>query len=228
MKRCPHCHEAYNDSEKFCELDGHMLYADLGVSADTLSNRIGSYGDPVPNLVLTHSTQKREIWFVGTAGVLVGIVVCVGSYLLFGVLNGEPDSKQTSAPAFVAQTQNQVQPSRPPAQRAEVVATPEETATTEPEATPTPEPPRVEETQTVAAQLNQGPVSTGQRKKDLEDKAVPKTVIQMKDGTAVEVDAAWEDKQGVWYRRGGLVSFVESDRVKAITGITTAKPSAEH
>ena len=211
MKRCPHCHEAYDDSEKFCELDGQRLYADQGVSADT-----------------SHSTQQREIWFVGTAGVLFGIVVCVGSYLLYGVLHGEPDLKETSAPAFVGQTQNQIQPSRPPVQRAEVVATPEETATTEPEATPTPEPPRVEETQAVAVQLNQGPVSTGQRKKELEDKAVPRTIIQMKDGTAVEVDAAWEDKQGVWYRRGGLVSFVESERVKAITGITTAKSAAEH
>jgi hypothetical protein len=39
----------------------------------------------------------------------------------------------------------------------------------------------------------------------------------MKDGSTVEADAAWEDAQGVWFRRSGLVSFVEKSRVEAIT-----------
>jgi hypothetical protein len=39
----------------------------------------------------------------------------------------------------------------------------------------------------------------------------------MNDGSTLDVEAAWEDKQGIWYRRSGLVSFVDSSRVKAIT-----------
>jgi len=42
-------------------------------------------------------------------------------------------------------------------------------------------------------------------------------IIKMKDGSTVEADAAWEDAQGVWFRRSGLVSFVEKSRVEAIT-----------
>ena len=53
-----------------------------------------------------------------------------------------------------------------------------------------------------------------------------KTIIQMNDGTSVEVDAAWSDRQGIWYRRGGLVSFVESNRVKAIRAREEPKPAA--
>jgi hypothetical protein len=48
----------------------------------------------------------------------------------------------------------------------------------------------------------------------------------MNDGTTVEVDAAWEDGQGVWYRRGGMVAFVDSQRVKAIIGRAVPKPIA--
>ena len=67
----------------------------------------------------------------------------------------------------------------------------------------------------MAARLNQGPVSTGEREQKREDRS-DKTIIEMTDGTRVEVDAAWQDNQGVWYRRGGLVSFVESKWIKAI------------
>jgi hypothetical protein len=48
----------------------------------------------------------------------------------------------------------------------------------------------------------------------------------MDDGTRLEVDAAWQDKQGVWYRRGGLVSFVESKRIKGIHGRQEPKSEA--
>jgi hypothetical protein len=43
-----------------------------------------------------------------------------------------------------------------------------------------------------------------------------RAIIKMKDGSTVEADAAWEDAQGIWFRRSGLVSFVEKSRVEAI------------
>ena len=36
------------------------------------------------------------------------------------------------------------------------------------------------------------------------------------DGTTLEVDEAWNDAEGVWYRRGGMTNFVERARVKTI------------
>jgi soluble lytic murein transglycosylase-like protein len=36
------------------------------------------------------------------------------------------------------------------------------------------------------------------------------------DGTTLEVDEAWSDAEGVWYRRGGMTNFVERARVKTI------------
>ena len=36
------------------------------------------------------------------------------------------------------------------------------------------------------------------------------------DGTTLEVDEAWDDAEGVWYRRGGMTNFIARARVKSI------------
>jgi len=57
--------------------------------------------------------------------------------------------------------------------------------------------------------------------------------LRMIDGTIVEVDEAWEDVQGVWFRRKGVTQFVERARVKKIereasaAEKSTAKADAE-
>ncbi|HEX8853464.1 MAG TPA: hypothetical protein VF754_08255, partial [Pyrinomonadaceae bacterium] len=40
--------------------------------------------------------------------------------------------------------------------------------------------------------------------------------LRLVDGKTIEVDEAWEDAQGVWYRRGGVTHLVERSRVRAI------------
>src|SRR5688572_15291600 len=40
--------------------------------------------------------------------------------------------------------------------------------------------------------------------------------LRLTDGTLMEVDEAWEDAQGVWYRRGGVTHWVERSRVKEV------------
>jgi Zn-finger nucleic acid-binding protein len=40
--------------------------------------------------------------------------------------------------------------------------------------------------------------------------------LRLTDGTTMEVDEAWEDAQGVWYRRGGVTYLVERSRVREV------------
>jgi Zn-finger nucleic acid-binding protein len=40
--------------------------------------------------------------------------------------------------------------------------------------------------------------------------------LKLADGTTMEVDEAWEDSQGVWYRRGGVTNLVERSRVREV------------
>ncbi|HJQ35442.1 MAG TPA: transglycosylase SLT domain-containing protein [Pyrinomonadaceae bacterium] len=40
--------------------------------------------------------------------------------------------------------------------------------------------------------------------------------LKLADGTTMEVDEAWEDASGVWYRRGGVTYSVERSRVREV------------
>ena len=40
--------------------------------------------------------------------------------------------------------------------------------------------------------------------------------LHLSDGTSIEVDEAWEDAQGIWYRRGGVTHLIERARVRTI------------
>ena len=40
--------------------------------------------------------------------------------------------------------------------------------------------------------------------------------LKLADGTTMQVDEAWEDAQGVWYRRAGVTYWVERSRVKQV------------
>jgi Zn-finger nucleic acid-binding protein len=50
--------------------------------------------------------------------------------------------------------------------------------------------------------------------------------LRLADGTAIEVEEAWEDAQGVWYRRGGVTHLVERSRVRAIERAGTTADAA--
>lgn len=204
MKRCPQCYEVYDESERFCETDGQELLADPA---------------PVPSpAVATAEPAAGPSWMpAAILGVLIGIGIGAGIFAAI-TLTGSKEND----PAVVRQAPEYREKS--PTVRASAVANPAPTA--EPEESPSPEaeeeaqaeasPQAIEDNKAVA-EFNRGPISTGKKPKTDENEAALQTVIEMNDGSTLDVDAAWEDKQGIWYRRSGLVSFVESSRVKAIT-----------
>ena len=218
MRRCPECYEVYENGERFCEVDGQRLLADPALRPSI--EETPATASPTPN--------AQQSWLTGLLGLAVGILLCAGAYTVHALWTAGADADDQTS--YSARTQNAVQAQQPaPARRVEAEVPPNEQESAEAEEEASPEAqaePSVPENPTAGARLNQGPVSTGQRVKENEKSGSRvQTVILMKDGTSVEVDAAWEDKQGVWYRRGGLVSFVESQLVKAITA--RAEPKVE-
>ena len=206
MKRCPQCYEVYDDSERFCEADGQELLTDpAAVPAQAVA-------PPPP--------AAGPSWLPGAIlGVLIGIGIGAGIFAAITLSAGSKDNE----PQVVREAPEYRE--RAPSVRATAVANPAPTA--EAEASPSPEseeeaepeasPQAPEDNKTAVAEFNRGPISTGKKPKTDESEAALQTVIEMNDGSTLDVDAAWEDKQGIWYRRSGLVSFVESSRVKAIT-----------
>ena len=206
MKRCPKCYEAYQNTAMFCEADGQRLLNVSGVVVD--------HEDLVPDMASPRSTS----FTTGLIGVLVGVLLCGGGFVAYTFLKSEPESNQQTRSPFAAQMNESSQPRPAPARVVEAAPAPSESPSPETEPTASPEAPAPQPpADAVPARLERGPVSTGEPQTASANSAKTKTIIEMQDGSIVEVDAAWKDGQGVWYRRGGLVSFVESPRVKAIT-----------
>lgn len=213
MKRCPQCYQTYEDTEIFCENDGRRLLQAPGI--------VVAENELVPDKPGRSSSNAVA---TGVAGMFIGVLLCGGAYVAYSFLKPDTDTDERTHTRLEAQVREFSPPRPAPARTIEASPEPSESPTPEePERESTPEPVQPQ-TGTVTARLNNGPVSTGEPASQRADGAKVKTIIEMQDGSIVEVDAAWKDGQGVWYRRGGLVSFVEGPRVKAITARAEPKP----
>ena len=219
MKRCPECHESFGDEQGFCDIHGAPLLDDTVLLREALTH-------PPANSGYDHSGANSTLIPILLGG-LVGVALCLLVYVILLPPLGPPrlggEDGGASGREFANNKSNQMvmassAESRP---SPSVAATPEPTddeaqsassplaATASPDVLPVP--------------LNNGPISTGGRRTT--ESVHP--VIKMKDGSSVEADAAWEDSQGIWYRRGGLVSFVDRSRVEKIIEAIQQAPSVE-
>ena len=213
MKRCPKCYQVYGNIETFCEVDGQRLRPDPGLTVET--TELVPDGPPSKNL---------SVLGTGLVGVITGVALCGSAYLAYSFFTSASEKEQE--PPVAVQTREQTQTRPAPVRPPEAEASPAESPTEEEQAEASPEPSQQTPTEPVSARLNQGPVSTGEQTSGgATDGAKVKTIIEMQDGSSVEVDAAWKDSQGVWYRQGSLVTFVDGQRVKAITARAEPKTS---
>jgi hypothetical protein len=218
MKRCPQCGEEFANQQAFCDLDGAALLSDEDLLRQSFANGL----EVLPEEEAKHSSTSP--WLVGIAGVFVGVVLCAFAYLLLAWppnKSAEPvRDRQSSQP-------REVVVARP--NHVAAAPLPTDTPLPEPSESPSPAPSEASQPQSpeaslpkVSSNLNDLSVSTGEKTQTESKRAV----ILMKDGSSVEADAAWQDSEGVWYRRSGLVSFVETNRVAKITEASQQK-SAE-
>ena len=217
MKRCPECYAVYDEAEKFCEADGHELLADPTAVPESRTMA----APPQPAATPT--------WLPAAAlGVFIGIGIGAGIFAAITLSSRSTDEPQAVRESTAVREQAPTSlraTAANPAPTAEPAESPSPEAEEEAEAEASPQP--TADNKAVAAELNRGPISTGKKTNLNESEASVQTVIEMNDGSTLDVDAAWEDKQGIWYRRSGLVSFVESSRVKAITARKGATKTPE-
>lgn len=215
MKRCPKCDEVYDNKEVFCDLDGQELLADPTLFVLDAAEALPESGN----------ASKTEAWWAALVGVMVGIVLCAGTYLAYDLwffdadLNGEKSLTSASQLRDVTQVPRSgtEQYSERMKDRARDMSGKGDTSgESEGETAPQVETTPASLKQSTTTRFDQGPVTTARRFTDSTVSAARRTVIEMNDGTAVEVDAAWKTNGGIWYRRGALVSFVETSRVKGI------------
>ena len=201
MKECPECGEVFDDEKAFCDIDGSALVDQTDAIREAL--------------IQANASRTSSAWVTGAIGGLIGVILCVLLYIAFLAPSREDLQEQArhSQPKETTPVKP-TQVSAPLNSQAQPVEAPSPSETASPEAEPSPtQAPAAAASTPAPAALNNGPIATGNRTINNGERAI----IKMKDGSSVEADAAWEDAQGVWYRRSGLVSFVERSRVQAIT-----------
>ena len=194
MKQCPECGELFDGQKAFCDMDGAELVQTESPKA------------------ISQNSSSGSMWVTGVIGGLIGIVVCVLLYLLFlaparDTAQHDRHDNQNTESAVPKTNQVAVGPnSRIPASE---TASPIESPS--PEASPAASP--VATATPPSTALNKGPIATGGASNGSSEHAI----IKLKDGSSIEADAAWEDAQGIWYRRGNVVSLVDKSKVESIT-----------
>ncbi|HEX7178020.1 MAG TPA: hypothetical protein VF240_22370 [Pyrinomonadaceae bacterium] len=203
MKRCPSCGESYGDGVKFCDGDGTPLVAEFA-PAEGRQTRWGALG----------------------VGLALGVAVCVAAFVLYRVATRD----DKGATVATSPSSTPVRDAPPPPVRHAAAEPDTPTPTPSPEATPslsptpvpTPTPPKSEEDSLDI--LSNSPARTG----GPEARADARVIFHLTDGASVEAEDAWKAPGGAWYRRGGVLEWLERSRIRSVErrAAPTPAPSA--
>ena len=188
MKRCPQCLFLYPDSDEHCDFDQTPLEA---VDDSALE-------------AATRPTKGRSLPVAAAIGLLLGL-------LAFGIYFAVSYKTRKAAAAIEPATQS----------APEVLPSPVATPSPSPESSPSPSPSPSPSTKTAANDVSTAhsratvdPVSTSGP--GMGNRQGGKPVIVLVSGGKIEADEAWRTKDGVWYRRNGIVTLLKRAQVKAI------------
>ena len=186
MKQCPKCSSLFPDGDKFCEVDGTIL-----VAAE----------HPATNVV----RDKSILPLIAVIGVSVGVLL-VFVYLTFlrekttreASVNSNDVAQQQvvtllPSPALDAPLASpSIEPSPSPSPSPSIQASP----SPQPSATP--------------VQFSSNPISA----------AAPvvsnQVIIRLVNGAKIEAEEAWQTGEGIWYRKGSVISLLDPKNVKSI------------
>lgn len=199
MKQCPICSSSFPDGDRFCEVDGTIL-----VAAE----------DPTSNTTL-NPRDSRILPLIAVAGVCLGVSV-VFLYLTFLRGTTTPEIHSNSNASAQPQLATMLQPVSAPA--------PSESPSIEPSPSPSPSPsvqasPSPQPSAT-PVELSSSPIAaTGARA------STGHVVITLVSGASIEAEEAWQTGEGIWYRKGTVVSLIDPKTVKSIDKVAAATPA---
>lgn len=188
MKRCPQCLFLYPDSDEHCDFDKTLLEVvdDAEIEAATRPTR----------------PKRRVLPIVAAVGLLLGVFVFAIYYAV---------SRQTQEAAAAPQTSSTPAPVAAPQP-----ALPSPSPTVSPSPSPTPSPKTAVNGTPIAAhtRASSDPVSTSGP--GIGNRQGGRPVIVLTSGGKIEADEVWRTKDGVWYRRNGMVTLLKRGQVKSI------------
>jgi hypothetical protein len=213
MKRCPQCLFIYPDSDARCDFDNTPLVvvdeAELEAATSptptpTKRKRTSRKkpASPKPNGA-TKKRQRKVTAITAIVGLLLGISTFVVYYRF---THRTPYTAQLQATPILS-----AQPIAAPINTPPVL----ETVSPSPTATPPPIPkPNSDRVATAHTSTTIAPISTSGP--GMGKKPGGKPTILLTSGGKIDADEVWRTRDGVWYRRDGIVTLLKRGRVKAI------------
>src|SRR5215216_3943396 len=187
MKRCPQCLFLYPDSDENCDFDQTPLES---VDDSAIEGA-------------THPKKRRILPLL----VAASMVLCILAFGIYYGVSRQPQkvSAVTESSAIVAPSplSSPTAPSPSP--------TPEASPSPSPAATAKPSPGGIA---TAHTRATSDPVSTSGP--GIGTRQGGKPVITLTSGGKIEADEVWRTKDGVWYRRNGMVTLLKRGQVKTI------------
>lgn len=189
MKRCPQCLFLYPDADENCDFDQTPLEAidDSALEA------------------ATRPAKRRTLPIAAAIGLILGVLV-------FAVYYAASHQTQkavaaTEIPASVAPAPLPAAPSPSPTP----VASPSPSPSPSPSATAKPSPVAIS---TAHTRATSDPISTSGP--GMGTRQGGKPVIVLTSGGKIDADEVWRTKDGVWYRRNGIVTLLKRGQVRTI------------
>ena len=189
MKRCPQCLFLYPDADESCDFDKTPLEVIDEATIDAA----------------TRPAKKRRMLPV------VAAVVLMAGLFVFAIYYGVSQRRTTSA---ATQNPTIVAPLAAPEPVLTTVASPSPSVSPSPSPSPSPKPsvsptPAFSHSRATRDFVSTGGAGMGTRQGG-------KSVIVLTSGSKIDADEVWRTKDGVWYRRNGMVTLLKRSQVKAI------------
>ena len=188
MKRCPECLFLYPETDERCDFDQTPLELINDAEIDAA----------------TRPRKKRTLPVAAAGGLILGV-------LIFGGYYGVSRHMRQAAIEREETVQSVPEPAPP-------VAAPSPSASPSPTVSPSPSPSAKTAPPIVSSahsRATSDPVSTSGP--GIGSRQGAKPIIILSSGGKIEADEVWKTKDGVWYRRNGIVTLLKRGQVKTIS-----------
>lgn len=188
MKRCPQCLFLFPDSDSKCDFDQTPL-------------------EDVDDSAIESATRKPKRRALPIA-IAIGLLLSV---LVFAIYYGftRQQQKASAATETPVTVEPVAAPYATPSPSVEVSPSPSPSPSVEPSPRSSPE-----KISTAHTRSTSDPVSTSGP--GMGNRQGGKPVIMLTSGGKIEADEVWRTKDGVWYRRNGMVTLLKRAQVKTI------------
>ena len=187
MKRCPQCLFLYPDSDEQCDFDKTPLEFVSEAEIDAAT---------------TPRPKRRVVPIVAAVGLILGVL----AFAIYYAVNQYTHSTSAVIPAPNIVVPAPVQP---------VVLSPSPSPAVSPAPSPSPSvKPSPTNVVTSHSRATTDPISTSGP--GIGKRQGGKPVIVLTSGAKIEADEVWRTKDGVWYRRNGMVTLLKRGQVKTI------------